>query len=220
MSAVLGQKAPNLGVSEWVQGMPTNFDREADHIVVVEVFQVNCPGCFLYGIPEMINIYNRYRDEGVRVWGVATAFEDFDKNTLDNLRILVETGEVVGDTLNGLSQHGRLDDGGKLRYRIPFPVAMDRLTKTGGEPDIEKVMEFIHGQIPGFDSQPQAYRDQVIGRVRDHMRSKEYSAETFERFALRGTPSTIVVDRRGILRDVSFGQGGHVDGLVRSLLAE
>ena len=220
MSAVLGQKAPNLGVSEWVQGMPTNFDREADHIVVVEVFQVNCPGCFLYGIPEMINIYNRYRDEGVRVWGVATAFEDFDKNTLDNLRMLVETGEVVGDTLNGLSQHGRLEDGGKLRYRIPFPVAMDRLTKAGGEPDIEKVMEFIHGQIPGFDSQPQAYRDQVIDRVRDHMRSKEYSAETFERFALRGTPSTIVVDRRGILRDVSFGQGGHVDGLVRSLLAE
>ena len=220
MSAILGQKAPNLGVSEWVQGMPTNFDREADHIVVVEVFQVNCPGCFLYGIPEMINIYNRYRDEGVRVWGVATAFEDFDKNTLDNLRMLVETGEVVGDTLNGLSQHGRLEDGGKLRYRIPFPVAMDRLTKAGGEPDIEKVMEFIHGQIPGFDSQPQTYRDQVIGRVRDHMRSKEYSAETFERFALRGTPSTIVVDRRGILRDVSFGQGGHVDGLVRSLLAE
>jgi len=219
VSAVLGQKAPNLGISEWVQGLPTNFDREKDHIVVAEVFQVNCPGCFLYGMPEMIRIYDRYRDDGVRVWGIATAFEDFDKNTLDNLRMLVETGEVVGDTLSGLAQYGQLD-GNKLRYKIPFPVAMDSLTKVEGEPSPEKVMELIRGQIPGFDSQPESYRNQVIGRVRDHMRSKEYSAETFERFALQGTPSTIVVDRKGILRDVSFGRTGHVDQLVQSLLTE
>lgn len=219
MRAVLGQKSPNLGISQWVQGLPTNIDREKDRIVVVEVFQVNCPGCFLYGMPEMISIYNRYRDDGVRVLGLATAFEDFDKNTLDNLRMLVETGEVVGDTLSGMAQHGQLD-GNRLRYKIPFPVAMDSLTREEGEPSMEKVTEFIHGQIPDFDSHPEGYRSQVVGRVRDYMRSKEYSAETFERFALQGTPSTITVDRRGILRDVSFGQAGHVDRLVRSLLAE
>ena len=28
----------------------------------------------------------------------ATAFEDFDKNTLENLKLLLETGEVIGDT--------------------------------------------------------------------------------------------------------------------------
>ena len=219
MRAVLGQKSPNLGISQWVQGLPTNIDREKDRIVVVEVFQVNCPGCFLYGMPEMISIYNRYRDDGVRVLGLATAFEDFDKNTLDNLKMLVETGEVVGATLSGMAQHGQLD-GNRLRYKIPFPVAMDSLTREEGEPSMEKVTEFIHGQIPDFDSHPEGYRSQVIGRVRDYMRSKEYSAETFERFALQGTPSTITVDRRGVLRDVSFGQAGHVDRLVRSLLAE
>lgn len=219
MSAVLGQKAPNLGISEWVQGLPTNFDREKDHIVVAEVFQVNCPGCFLYGMPEMIGIYDKYRDDGVRVWGIATAFEDFDKNTLDNLKMLVETGEVVGDTLRGMTQHGQLD-GNKLRYKIPFPIAMDNLTRAEGEPSQEKVMEFIYGQIPEFDSQPEGYKSQTVGRVRDYMKSKEYSAETFERFALQGTPSTIVVDRKGILRDVSFGRTGHVDQLVQSLLIE
>jgi hypothetical protein len=41
----IGEKAPNFGVSEWVQGAPTNFDQEKDHIVLLEVFQVNCPGC-------------------------------------------------------------------------------------------------------------------------------------------------------------------------------
>lgn len=219
MSAVLGQRAPNLGVSEWVQGLPTNFDQEKDRIIVVEVFQVNCPGCFLYGMPAMIDIYNRYRDEGVRVLGVATAFEDFDKNTLDNLRMLIETGEVIGDTLSGLAQYGQLD-GNRLRYKIPFPVAMDRLTKIEGEPSQEKIMEFIYGQIPEFDSQPESYKNQIIGRVGSHLRAKEYSAETFEKFALRGTPSTIIVDRKGVLRDVSFGQTGNTEQVIQSLLAE
>ena len=80
MSIKVGEKAPNIKVSKWVQGFPTNFDKEKDHIVLVEVFQVNCPGCFLYGIPEAINIYNKYHSEGVTVLGVATAFEDYDKN--------------------------------------------------------------------------------------------------------------------------------------------
>ncbi|MGH1521915.1 MAG: TlpA family protein disulfide reductase, partial [Nitrosopumilus sp.] len=47
MSAVIGEKVPNFGVSEWVQGAPTNFDQEKDHVVLLEVFQVNCPGCFM-----------------------------------------------------------------------------------------------------------------------------------------------------------------------------
>ena len=93
VSAVIGEKAPNFGVSEWVQGAPTNFEQEKDHIVLLEVFQVNCPGCFMNAIPEAINIYNKYKDDGVRVLGLATAFEDFDKNTLGNLKMLAETGE-------------------------------------------------------------------------------------------------------------------------------
>ncbi len=59
MSAVIGEKAPNFGVSEWVQGAPTNFEQERGRIVLLEVFQVNCPGCFLYAIPEAIDIHHR-----------------------------------------------------------------------------------------------------------------------------------------------------------------
>jgi hypothetical protein len=52
------------------------------------------------------------------------------------------------------------------------------------------------------------------------MKSKEYSAQTFEEYSLQGTPSTIVVDRNGILRDVSFGQTGGLEPLIKSLLNE
>ncbi len=220
MSAVIGSMVPNFKVSEWVQGAPTNFDREKDHIVLLEVFQVNCPGCFMHAIPEAISVYNKYKDEGVRVLGMATAFEDFDKNTLENLRLLAEKGTVVGETKKALATYGQLKDGDKLAYSIPFPLGMDSLTKTGGDVSMEKIMEFIYPQIPEFDSHPEDYRNQVIERVRDYIRSREYSAETFEKFALRGTPSTILVDRRGILRDVSFGQSGHIDGMIQRLLDE
>lgn len=220
MSVVIGQKAPNFAVSDWVQGAPTNFDQEKDHIVLVEVFQVNCPGCFMHALPEAINIYNKYKDDGVRVIGIATAFEDYDKNTLENLKKLVETGEVIGETKDALSMYGQLQTGNKLPYKIPFPLAMDKLTKIDGKVSDDKVMQFIYGQIPEFDSQPEEYRKQIIQRVRDYMKSKEYSAETFEKFSLQGTPSMIIVDRKGILRDVSFGQSGNVDAVIRKLLSE
>ena len=74
MVAKIGAKAPNLGVSKWVQGLPTNIDKEKDNVILVEVFQVNCPGCFIYGIPQAIDIYQKYRKEGVTVLGIATAF--------------------------------------------------------------------------------------------------------------------------------------------------
>jgi len=114
----------------------------------------------------------------------------------------------------------KLKDGNKLHYKIPFPLGMDNLTKTSGEISQEKIMEFIHPQIPEFDSQPEDYRNQIIQKVKNYMKSKEYSAETFEKFSLQGTPSTILVDRKGILRDVSFGQSGHVDAMIQKLLDE
>lgn len=219
MSVTLGQKAPNLKVSKWVQGLPTNFDKEKDHIVLVEVFQVNCPGCFLYGIPEAINIYNKYHTEGVTVLGVATAFEDFDKNTLENLELLLKTGQVIGDTKEALGQYGKLQDS-KLPYKIPFPVAMDSLIKEAEPISESRIKDFIYKQIPDFDSQSEDYKNQIIQRVKDYMKSKEYSAQTFEEYSLQGTPSTIVVDRNGILRDVSFGQTGGLEPLIKSLLNE
>lgn len=220
MSVKIGEKAPNFGVSEWVQGAPTNFDQEKDHIVLLEVFQVNCPGCFMHAIPEAIDIYNKYKDEGVRVLGLATAFEDFDKNTLDNLKMLAQTGEVIGETKDALSSYGKLEEGNKLSFKIPFPLAMDNITKTSGEISKEKIMEFIYPQITEFDTQPEEYKNKIIERVKSYMKSKKYSAETFEKFALQGTPSMILVDRKGILRDVSFGQSGHVDSTIQKLINE
>jgi thiol-disulfide isomerase/thioredoxin len=219
MSVQIGQKAPNLKVSEWVQGMDTNLDKQNDNVVVVEVFQVNCPGCFMYGIPESIEIYNKYKSDGISVLGMATAFEDFDKNTLENLQLLLETGETIGETKKMLSQYGKSEEN-KIPFKIPYPVAMDSLIKQSGEASKEKMDSLIKNQIPNFDEQSEDYKKQIYDRVKDYFSSKEFSAETFEMYSLQGTPSSILVDRKGILRDISFGQNGLLESKIQTLLNE
>ena len=219
MSAQISKKAPNLKVSEWVQGNDTNLDQHSGNVVLVEVFQVNCPGCFMYGIPEAIEIFNKYKSKGVSVLGVATAFEDFDKNTLKNLELLMETGKVIGETEKMLGQSGQLDEG-KITYKIPYPIAMDSVVKQSGDVTKEKMDLLIKKQIPDFDTQSENYKNEIYGRVKDYFLSKEYSAETFEMYALPGTPSSILIDRKGILRDVSFGQNGLLESKIQNLLNE
>ena len=219
MVVQIGQKAPNLKISQWVQGLDTNLDKQGDNIILVDVFQVNCPGCFMYGIPESIEIYNKYKTEGVSVLGVATAFEDFDKNTISNLELLVKTGEVIGETKKMLSQYGQLD-GNKLAYKIPYPVAMDSLVKESGDVSKEKMDSLINTQIPNFDAQSEDYKNQIYEKVKNYFMSKEYTAETFEMYSLQGTPSNILIDRKGVLRDISFGQNGLLESKIQNLVNE
>lgn len=220
MVATIGTKAPNLQVSTWVQGKPTNIDNEKGNVVLVEVFQVNCPGCFLYSIPETIDIYRKYNDKGLTVLGIATAFEDFDKNNLENLQKLLSTGEIIGETYRAFSSSGQLNDENKLPYRIPFPVAMDMLVKYSGPLTQSKIMDFIEANIPSFRSYPEKDKQVLIERVKQYLQSKEYSAKTFEEYALRGTPSVILIDRKGILRGTYFGSNGYLEGAVEELIRQ
>jgi thiol-disulfide isomerase/thioredoxin len=217
--AMIGEKAPLLSVSEWAQGVPTNFDQLLGRVVLVEVFQVNCPGCFLYALPEAVELHRKYAGAGLTVLGVATAFEDFDKNTLENLRRLVERNEVIGETFKALNQHGQLDEG-RLSYRIPFPLAMDQLIERQGEITEVDILEFIHGRLPNFDRQSDAYRQQIAKQVRGYLESLRYRAETFERFQLKGTPSQILVDKQGVLRACEFGAFPDLENRLVELLKE
>jgi len=217
--AQIGQQAPLMAVSEWVQGAPVNLDQLLGRVVLIEVFQVNCPGCFFYALPEAIELHRKYADAGLTVLGVATAFEDFDKNTLENLRGLVERNEVIGETFKALSRHGQLEQG-RLPYRIPFPLAMDQLSERQGEISGEDILGFIHGRLPNFDQQPEGYRQQVIQQVGKYLQSLRYRAETFERFQLKGTPSQILVDKQGMLRACEFGAFPDLESRVVKLLQE
>jgi thiol-disulfide isomerase/thioredoxin len=219
MKAQIGQKAPLLPVSDWVQGGPVNFGHLSGRVVLVEVFQVNCPGCFLYSLPQAVDLHQRYFDHGLSVLGVATAFEDFDKNNLQNLIRLVENGDVVGETRRILGQQGKLT-AGRLSYRIPFPVAMDRLRKRQANVSYDLISTFINDRIPGFEQQPETQQEKIRQQVQHYFESLTYHAETFELFDLKGTPSHILVDKQGLLRDCVFGGYRDLETRVLGLLWE
>ena len=180
LDSLIGKRAPNLRIGEWVQGVPTNIDKEKSKVVVVEVFQVNCPGCFLHGIPEVIGVYNNTDKSEVKVLGIATAFEDYDKNTLDNLRLLLTKGEVIGETLRALRMYGRVENGNKLPYTIPHPVAMDALIRTSGKVQEKQVLDFLEENVSGYQTYSKQDKLMLFERAKQYLGSKEYSALTFE----------------------------------------
>ena len=218
MAIEIGSKAPNLQISKWVQGTSTNIDQLAGNVVVIEVFQVNCPGCFLYGIPHAISLYEKFKNKNVKILGVATAFEDYDKNTLQNLELLLSDNQVIGETYKALKQHGKLVDGNKLYYKIPFPVAFDKVIKMPFDVSDKMIFDFIDTYFPDFSTFSDKDKADLIDKVRNYLQNKEFSASTFETYRLRGTPSSVVIDKEGILRYSFFGSEGYLEGAVNELL--
>ena len=216
----MSTKAPNLHVSEWVQGLPTNIDKNIGKVVLIEVFQVNCPGCFMYALPNAIEIYKNNSRDDVVVLGLATAFEDYDKNTLDNLKLLLTSGKVIGETFNALSQYHQLVDGDKLNYKIPFPVAMDVLRKNTQDFNDNNVIDFIESNINNYNSYSEQDKKVLFERVKQYLKNKKYSALTFDEYKLQGTPSAILVDKKGNLRNVFFGANSNLHALVKQLVNE
>lgn len=220
MTVKAGSPAPELKVSEWVQGGPISLKDYQGKVVVVEVFQVNCPGCFIYGIPEAIDTYQKYKNNDVVVLGLATAFEDFDKNTLENLKLLLQESKVIGETLTTLSYQNKLLNEGKLSYNIPFPVGMDMLLKERLPIEGKRIMEFVNANVLDFELYHQKDKDQIISRVKSYLETKPYSPVTFEEYSLKGTPSTIFIDKKGIFRESAFGLPGLMATTVEKLLSE
>ncbi|HEY9399580.1 MAG TPA: TlpA disulfide reductase family protein [Nitrososphaeraceae archaeon] len=220
MKVKAGSPAPELKVSEWVQGGSISLKDYQGKVIVVEVFQVNCPGCFIYGIPEAIDTYQKYKSKGVVVLGLATAFEDFDKNTLENLKMLLKENKVIGETLTTLTYQSKLLNKGKLSYNIPFPVGMDMLVKEKLPIEDKRVMEFVNENVLDFDLYHQKDKEQIISRVKSYLETKPFSPLTFEEYSLKGTPSTIFINKNGILRETTFGSTGLMATTVEKLLSE
>jgi len=70
---------------------------------LILIFQVNCPGCFIYALPLAAKLYERHRDR-INILGLSTAFEDFDLNTAENTQKLLQSGEMVGVTRHYFQQ--------------------------------------------------------------------------------------------------------------------
>ena len=215
----INEPAPDLNIAEWVQGKSSNISQEKGKNIAIKVFQVNCPGCFITGFPEFLESYGKFKNQPILFWGLATAFEQFQWNTLDNLKKLIYQGEVVGDALYALKNQGMLEDN-YLSYKLPFPIAWDKISPADPLISEKSAKKMIDRDFPNFSQLPVSTQKQINDQVMTYYKDKKYTAETFENYQLRGTPSTILIDKSGKLRGNWFGSGFGLETEIEKLLNE
>lgn len=170
------------------------------------VFQVNCPGCFLYGFPAVNNIHRSYSGEEFSVLGLSTAFEDFELNTAANTRLLLEEKTTVGATNAALHHSGS----GVYEEAIDFTVAMDLLT-TGAELATVAGVETVCRSHPGYDTLDEAQKVEWRQKVAAHLRLIPKTSATFTLNQMRGTPSCLLFNENLVLLDEWFGHKEEAD---------
>ena len=138
-----------LEVSEWLNHEGLTPEDLRGKVVLIQVFQMLCPGCVNHSIPQAVKIHRKVDDSQLQVIGLHSVFEHHDVMTPQALKVFLD------------------------EFGAKFPVAVDK--------------------------------------PRDGQRIPS----TMKKYRLEGTPSTILADRKGRIRQVQFGQ---MDDFVLGLL--
>lgn len=90
---IVGQAAPELKVSEWIdgEGKPTSFklSEQKGKFVFMEFWQAWCPGCHSHGFPTLKKITDEFKDSKHFVpIAIQTTFEGFSVNTANQMRVI------------------------------------------------------------------------------------------------------------------------------------
>lgn len=103
--------APALHVARWLNAAePLGLDRLRGRVVLIEAFQMLCPGCVSHGLPQAQRVRETFREEDVAVIGLHSVFEHHDAQTPVALAAFLH------------------------EYRIGFPVAVDEPGEDRGLP--------------------------------------------------------------------------------------
>ena len=104
------QPAPPLSVSRWFNtDTALSLDALRGQVVVIEAFQMLCPGCVSHGLPQAQRIAGTFAGD-VAVLGLHTVFEHHDAMRPVSLEAFLH------------------------EYRIRFPVGVDAHDEPGGTP--------------------------------------------------------------------------------------
>src|SRR5690606_30326221 len=91
-----------IEASDWLNtDKPPTLASLQGRVVVVSVFQMLCPGCVSYGLPQASRLHAAFSPNDVVVLGLHSVFEHHEVMTPAALRVFVS------------------------EYRLPFPIAID-----------------------------------------------------------------------------------------------
>lgn len=160
------------------------------------VFQVNCPGCFMYGFPLVNQLYWRYQDSNLNILGLSTAFEDFEYNTAEHTQLLLTQQKTVGATRQAIGNH--------YPQAIDFPIAVDRLV-TGADLDSPDNVDFLMQAIARFNELSLHQQTDLRQNLHRHLQTIEKASATFLLNHLPGTPTFLLFNQQLDLLESWFG---------------
>ena len=184
-----------LKTSAVIQG-----DFEINSLNVLLTFQVNCPGCFIHGLPLANEIHKKYGDE-LNVLGLATAFEDFGHNTEENAELLIKDGTLVGETKRVVKENGY----DKLPYTIDFPVATDLRMNNDREIYSPEDARGVCELSPKFTAINEDDQEEAVSKIMQNLNSIGQSSYTFTVNLMRGTPTWVIFDKDMNILEHWFG---------------
>ncbi len=142
MKKILQSRPPELNVQMWLNtNQVLSLTSLHGKVIAIYAFQMLCPGCVEYSIPQARRVHTIFASQGVTVIGLHTVFEHHAAMAEVSLRAFLQ------------------------EYQIEFPVAIDTPSDQPGNP------------IP----------------------------ETMQAYNLRGTPSLLLIDKKGQLRKHKMG---------------
>lgn len=130
--------APPWTTSEWINSTPLALADLHGRVVLLEAFQMLCPGCVAHALPQARRLRETFSPNDVAVVGLHTVFEHHAAMTPVALRAFAH------------------------EYRLSFPI--------------------------GVDTHDDALRP-----------------TTFTAYGMRGTPTTVLIDRAGHIRAQHVG---------------
>ncbi|HTM85493.1 MAG TPA: TlpA family protein disulfide reductase, partial [Mycobacterium sp.] len=83
--------APELDVSEWL-GDPSPLKSLRGRVVLVETFQMLCPGCIRYGLPQAQRVHRQFPQ--IAVIGLHTVFEHHAVTGPDALKVFLAEFDI------------------------------------------------------------------------------------------------------------------------------
>jgi hypothetical protein len=185
----------HLNIQEVAQGQ---FNVQKVNLAFV--FQVNCPGCFIYGIPIVNKLYKSFNHK-IGIIGVATAFEDFEFNNEANLKLLLNDGTLVGETKKYYEANFGVST---YKETLDFPVAFDSVLPSNEFLESNKI-ELFCDAVPNFAHISEKEKEILLIKIKAYYSQSPLIAETFTSNQLQGTPSFIIFDDNHNILGSYFG---------------
>ncbi len=153
------RQAPELKTIHWFNtDAPLTLESLRGRVVVIEAFQMLCPGCVSHGLPQAKRVAETFAPDDVCVLGLHTVFEHHAAQG---------TVEALAAFLH--------------EYRITFPVAIDAPTGHGGPPRTMTAYDMQGTPTLLLLDREGRIRKQYFGREQDIVFGAEIMALVCER---------------------------------------